>query len=407
VIRREVRLFPGDTYRQSSLERSFRDIMQLNYFDNVLPDIQVAGESQVDLVFQVSEREAGTGQFSAGLAYSQADGLVGTLGLSIPNCCMGDGQSANINLSYGADAKSVVVGFSEPWLFDTPTSVGFSLNYNWWGYGSEYEDDDRDVTRYGGSVYVGRRLKWPDDYFSIQAGYSYQWNDQGPNVPGSKIKYTGHESAPFITLVRDDKNLPLFPSDGSRYSATVSFVKPWLGSSFDFVKTDLSVKWYFPIWSDILSLSITNEFGFIAGSELQHRDLYLMGGALGYSGLMRGYPAGSIGDGRIGRSYQYFGAELVWPIAPNRFYLLPLFFDAGNVFGPAYNQPVKSLGPVLEDWDPSSLKRDVGFGFRVIVPMLGIIGFDFAWPLDPGESGGYNQSNVGSMEFNFIIGQGF
>jgi outer membrane protein insertion porin family len=316
---------------------------------------------------------------------------------------MGDGQSATVNLSYGAETKSVVLGFSEPWLLDRPTSIGFSANYNWWeGY------TDPDITRYGGSVYVGRRLKWPDDYFSVQGGLSLQWNDQGPNVDGSMVKYTGFEFAPFVTLVRDDKNLPIFPSDGSRYSATVSYVPSAL-SDFSFVKTDLSVKWYFPIWGDKLHLAITNEFGFMAGDTLQYRDLYQMGGALGYSGLMRGYSAGSIGAYRIGRAYQYFGAEFVVPIAPNRFYLLPFFFDAGNVFGAPYNssEPVKKLGSVLKDWDPSSLKRDVGFGFRVIVPMLGMIGFDFAWPLDPGESGGYDKSTVGGMEFNFIIGQGF
>ena len=56
--------------------------------------------------------------------------------------------------------------------------------------------------------------------------------------------------------------------------------------------------------------------------------------------------------------------------------------------------------------DPTTLKKDIGFGFRVVVPMLGIIGFDFAWPLDPGEAyNGTTFSKVGDMEFNFVIGQ--
>lgn len=62
----------------------------------------------------------------------------------------------------------------------------------------------------------------------------------------------------------------------------------------------------------------------------------------------------------------------------------------------------------LSEWDPTSLKKDIGFGFRVVVPMLGIIGFDFAWPLDVGETySGFQRSAVGDMEFNFVIGQGF
>lgn len=406
VIRREVKLFPGDTYRQSLMERSFRDIMQLNYFDGVVPDIQVVGEQDVDLLFNVTEREAGTGQFSAGLAYSQSDGLVGTLGLSIPNCCMGDGQSATLNVEYGTEKENYSIGFAEPWLFDTPTKAGFSLNYTWWEGG-----DDPDITRYGGNVYLGRRLTWPDDYFYGQIGYGWQMNRQGSNIDNSLVMNSGIESSITLTLSRDDKNLPMFPTEGSRYVLSTQFADDKLGSDFDFVKTDLTVKWWFPLVGDNLALGITNEFGIITGDAIQYRTLYQMGGVMGYQGMMRGYGAGSIGYRRLGRSYQYFGAELTWPIAPNRFYLLPLFFDAGNVFGPRYvsGQAVSKNQPSpLEEWDPASLRRDFGFGFRVIVPMLGIIGFDFAWPLDPGEnSSGYDQTTVGAMEFNFIIGQGF
>lgn len=406
VIRREVRLYPGDTYRQSAMERSFREIMQLNYFDMVTPDIKVVDDQDVDLVFKVQEKEAGTGQFSAGLAYSQSDGLVGTLGVTIPNCCMGDGQSASVNLEYGEDKKSASVSFTEPWLLDHPITLGASLSYSWWN-----EDDDPDITRYGGSVYVGKRLKWPDDYFYGQIGYSWLMNKQGDNVDGSLIKNTGIESAINFKLIRDDKNLPQFPTDGSRYELGVQWADERLGSDFEFVKTDLTVKWWFPLVSDKLALALTNQYGVIFGDPIQYRTLYQMGGVLGYDGMLRGYSSGSIGYRRLGRSYQYMGAELQWGIVPNTFYLLPLFFDAGNVFGKRFDpdQKVSKDQPnPLSEWDPSSLKRDFGFGFRVVVPMLGIIGFDFAWPLDPGETyTGLDKTGVGSMEFNFVIGQGF
>ncbi|MDR2732858.1 MAG: BamA/TamA family outer membrane protein, partial [Fibromonadaceae bacterium] len=407
VIRREVKLYPGDTYRQSLLERSFRDIMQLNYFDNVVPDIQPVGEQDVDLVFVVSEREAGTGQFGAGAAYSQEDGLVFTLSLSIPNCCMGDGQAANLGAEYGIDKKSISLGFSEPWFRDTPTRIGATANYSWWnGYSSH------DILRYGGSVYAGRRLTWPDDYFYAQMGISWQRNEQGPNIDGSLVRFTGNEATLDFTIIRDDKNLPIFPTEGSRYVLSLSktFPQGWLADNFSFLQTELSIKWWFPFYSDKLALGIINEFGVITGDVLQYRTLYQMGGMLGYRGQMRGYSAGSLGAYRLGRSYQYMGAELAWHIAPNRFVLLPLFFDAGNVFGEVYsiNEKIsKDIGSPLREWDISSLKRDFGFGFRVMVPMLGIIGFDFAWPLDPAEYGGYDAPGIGTMEFNFIISQGF
>jgi outer membrane protein insertion porin family len=287
-----------------------------------------------------------------------------------------------------------------------------SANYSWWkGHWTPY-----DITRYGGSVYVGRRLTWPDDYFYAQIGISWQRNEQGPNTPNSLVLYTGNEASLDFVIIRDDKNLPIFPTEGSRYVLSVSRAFPVTPiGDFDFWQTDLSIKWWFPVYSNNWALGITNEFGMITGDALQYRTLYQMGGALGYKGLMRGYRAGSIGAFRVGRSYQYFGAELAWHLAPNRFILLPLFFDAGNVFGGHYslddegNSRVvsKDIGSPFNEWDISSLKRDFGFGFRVIVPMLGIIGFDFAWPLDPGEVGGFDAPGIGAMEFNFIISQGF
>ncbi|NLB64619.1 MAG: BamA/TamA family outer membrane protein [Fibrobacter sp.] len=410
VIRREIKLFPGDTYRQSLLERSFRDVFQLNYFDNLVPDIMpVEGSDQdVDIAFVVQEREAGTGTFSAGMAYSAADGLVGTLGLSIPNCCMGDGQRADLNVEYGAEKKNLTMGFTEPWLWDRPITVGGALNYTWYK-GILY---DYDIVRYGGQVFAGKRLQWPDDYFYAQTHYSIQRNKQGPNVENSLILNSGWESTVGITIIRDDKNLPIFPTDGSRFVTSVAYTG--LGGDFKFIRTDFSFKWWFPIMDvndETLSLSLANEYGFITGDALQYHSLYQMGGALGYQGLMRGYSSGSIGYRRLGRSYQFFSAELVYPLAPNRFYLLPFFFDAGNVFGKRYDPEElvsKNQPSPLSEWDPSSLKKDVGFGFRVIVPMLGIIGFDFAWPLDRGESySGFDNPGIGGMEFNFLIGQGF
>lgn len=412
VIRREIKLFPGDTYRQSLMERSFRDIYQLNYFDNLTPDIQpVEGSEQdVDLVFHVAEREAGTGTFSAGLAYSDRDGLVGTLGLSMPNCCMGDGQRADINLEYGADKKNVTLSFSEPWFLDQPTHLGGSVNYTW----TRGAQSDEDIVRYGLSTFLGSRLSFPDDYFYGQMDYTFQRYMQGSNVDNSLIVNSGYLSSVGATLIRDDKNLPMFPNDGSRF--TLGLSKAGIGfDDFRFWKADMSLKWWFPIMQinkQTLAVGVTNEYGLIIGDALQYSSLYQMGGAMGYQGLMRGYTPGSIGYRRLGRSYQYMSVELSYPLAENRFYLLPLFFDAGNVFGKRYDPTVQVSQNGMPDpwteWDPSSLKRDFGFGFRVIVPMLGIIGFDFAWPLDPGESfAGYDYTSVGGMEFNFLIGQGF
>jgi len=410
VIRREIKLFPGDTYRQSLMERSFRDIYQLNYFDNLTPDIQpVEGSDQdVDLVFNVAEKEAGTGTFSAGLAYSQRDGLTGTMGVQIPNCCMGDGNNASVSLEYGTAKRNIAVGFANPWLMDKPIKLGGSANYTWTQASTSA---DRNVLQWGFGSYLGKRLTWPDDYFYGQVDLDFQRYDQGANVVGSMIRYSGFQTSAGVSIIRDDKNLPTFPTEGSRFTASISKAGVL---DFDFVRTELGLKWWFPVFDvnhQTLALGINNEYGMMSGSSIQYSSLYQMGGALGYRGLMRGYAAGSIGYRRLGRSYQFISAEFTFPVAENRFYLLPLFFDAGNVFGKRYDPSIRvssNQASPMSEWDPASLKRDVGFGFRVIVPMLGIIGFDFAWPLDPGETySGFNETTIGGMQFNFLIGQGF
>jgi outer membrane protein insertion porin family len=418
VVRREIKLFPGDTYRQSSMERSFRDIMQLNYFDNVVPDVKMVGGQAVDLVFDVQEREAGTGQFTAGMAYSGAQGMVGTLGLSIPNCCLGDGQKADLNIQYGAQKQDYSIGFSEPWFMDKPIRLGGSINYSW----AEYDGWDEPVTRTGFRVFTGTRLTWPDDYFYIQGDYSFQYNLQGENDPGVVLR-TGIESAIGATIIRDDKNLPIFPTEGSRVSLNVQRALPSgvesltesLGINrqyFEFWQTDLNMKWWFPLIGK-LSVSLDNRIGIITGEKIQYRTLYRMGGLLGYQGKLRGYGNGQIGAGKLGRSYYNFTSELIYPVAEQRFYLQG-FFDAGNVYGDFYDTALAPDAANLrnpgEDVDLTNVYGDIGVGFRIIIPMLGIIGFDWAWPLDADK---FNReyknraTNDGGVHMNFVIEQGF
>lgn len=412
VVRREIKLFPGDTYRQSLMERSFRDIMQLNYFDNVVPDVKVVGEQDVDLVFQVLEREAGTGQFTAGMAFSARDGLVGTLGLSIPNCCLGDGQRADLNIEYGGQRQNYSIGFSEPWFNDTPTSVGARANY------SRFELINRDpVVRRGVSVFLGRRLTWPDDYFYIQGDAAFQQNIQGDNNAGI-IQRTGYEATIGASIIRDDKNLPRFPTEGSRYRTSLTYAIPFQTSSryqdadyFNFIKSDTEIKWWFPIVGN-LALGLENNLGIISGESIQFFSLYQMGGMLGFQGKMRGYDPGSIGLSRIGRSFTSFTSQLTYPIAENRFYV-QAFFDAGMVYGQPFNESQDvpeedELPAAWEEIDLTQMVRDVGFGFRVIIPMLGIIGFDFGWPLDMERLNTIEGTNyTDEYRLNFVIEQGF
>ena len=423
VLRREIKLFPGDIFRQSLVMRSQRDIMQLAFFDNVEPDIEVVQEEgergDVNLVFKVTEKQAGTGTVSAGLAYSQKDNLVGTIGLQIPNF-LGNGQRADLNLEWGPNKQLGSIGFTEPWFLDTPTLVGGSLFYS---YQKGVRSTDNDYTRYGLRLNLGRRLTWPDDYFSVSSSYNLTKNDNGfTTVPEALIVPSGLESSLHLTLTRDDKNLPFFPSEGSRYRLTYSRVGGPLGGDFNYDQVESKVNYWFPTLGKLV-LGLETEYGMLIGDKIQSYDLYQMGGVLGYQGKMRGYDAGSIGYSRIGRSFFSFVTELTYPVVENTFYLIG-FFDAGNVFGstPKFDneQGTGTYNPVsganvpapYEEIDFSDLRKDVGFGFRLVIPLVAPfgMGFDFGWPLDDLESfsDGSRHTKVGrAPQLNFVIEQGF
>lgn len=420
VVRREIKLFPGDIFRQSLIMRAQRDIMQLAFFDNVEPNIEQVKDgdaSDVNLVIKVSEKQAGTGTVSAGLAYSQKDNLVGTVGLQIPNF-LGNGQRADFSLEYGEQKRLASVGFTEPWFLDTPTLVGGSIFYS---FQKAFRESDRDYTRYGLRLNLGRRLTWPDDYFSISSSYNLTKNENGLTInPNSLIIPSGLESSVHLTLTRDDKNLPFFPSEGSLYRLTYSRVGGQLGGDFDYHQVESKIGWWFPTIQKLV-LGVSTEFGMLLGGNIQSYDLFQMGGVLGYQGKMRGYNPGSIGSSRIGRSYFSFITELTYPVVENTFYLLG-FYDVGNVFGnvPKFDPQERNLyNPIDKDavpapWeeiDFSDLRRDFGFGFRLVIPLVAPfgMGFDFGWPLDDLETyeGGRVPKSGRSPTVNFVIEQGF
>ncbi|MBK9576060.1 MAG: outer membrane protein assembly factor BamA [Fibrobacteres bacterium] len=408
VVRRELRLFPGDLFRQSLLMRSYREVMQLNFFDNVIPDIRPSGEEGVvDVVFRVQEKEKGTGTFSAGGAYSQNDGFVLTLGLQIPNV-MGTGRRVDANIDYGGYKQSLRLGLTEPWFMDSPTRVGISGFYT---HQTDQYDESYDYVSQGFDLSLGRRLKWPDDYFSIGTGYGFSLNRyQGTNSDSYGLLRTdGIESSVSVTLTRDDKDLPLFPTSGSMFQLSYRRVGGIFGGDFDYHQGTTVAKWWFPtVGKFVLGLELQG--GIQGGEAMQYSALYREGGLLGYQGKMRGYDAATLGLYRVGRSFLSSTAELRYPVADQLFYLIA-FMDAGNVFGEAMRKDidysVKTLPNPWEEIDLGNLKRDWGFGFRLNIPMMGILGFDFAWGLDDGENS-YGQSipNKG-MHANFTIEQPF
>jgi outer membrane protein insertion porin family len=414
VIRRELMIRPGETFRRSTLMRSLREVMQLNYFGDVVPDVRDLPSGDVDLIIKVEEKP--TGQVSAGAGYSGQDKLVGTFGLGIPNF-RGNGQNVSISVDFGSRRNSISLGFTEPWFFGTPTSVGgdiYNLNRRWY--------DDFTEGRRGGAIRLGRRLRWPDNYFRVfwryriedvryydfSETYRLQNGDflinsdgQGQYVPHENSLQTYGEgwlrtSAMSVTLERDSRDLPIFATRGARVSYTGELAGGFLGGQWDYYKHLFNAEKYFRLIGGI-ALVGKFRFGYLSASsndKIPYSERFTPGGT-DPDGLVRGYrdaaltPRNFNGALLGGMSQAIYNIELQIPILTQQMYLLA-FADAGNSW--ISKEHIKLF---------SDLYKGVGMGFRLVVPGVGVIGFDFGYAFDEayGERPGWRP--------HFQIGQGF
>lgn len=395
IIRRELFVRPGTTFRRSLLMRSLREVMQLNYFGDVVPDVRDLPSGDVDLLIKVEEKP--TGQVSAGAGYSGQDKLVGTFGLGIPNF-RGNGQNLSISVDFGSRRNSISLGFTEPWFMGTPTSVGgdlYSLNRRWY--------DDFTEGRRGGAIRLGRRLRWPDNYFRIYWRYRledvryYDFSDlyllqNGDSlitsdgnriyIPNDNSLQTFEErwlrtSATAFTIERDSRDLPMFATDGSRITYTGEVAGGLLGGAWDYYKHVFTAQRFIPLGYGI-ALVGKFRFGYISadGNEsIPYSERFTPGGT-DPDGIVRGYPDASLSprnaSGALlgGMSEAIYNIELQLPIVTGQIYLLG-FADAGTSW--IRRDDIRLF---------SGLARGAGVGFRLVVPGVGVIGFDFGYAFD-------------------------
>jgi outer membrane protein insertion porin family len=380
VIRRELFSAPGQVFRRSVLMRSVRNVMVLNYFEKVEPDFRVLDNGDVDLIMKVVEKP--TGQFNVGAGYSARDKLVGTVGLGIPNF-RGNGQNVSLNVEFGGRRNSLSLGFTEPWFLDTPTSFGFDIysrNLRWY--------NDFTEGRRGGSIRLGRRLRWPDDYFSIYWSYRIEdvrYHDFAGDYPTFEEDYYSlrkygekwlRTSSTSITLVRDSRDLSQFATKGSVLSFQSEYSGGPIGGDWRYNKhTFTASKFQRLFWKFVLALKARYGVLFAPrGEELVPYAEKFSPGGTDPDGFIRGYddsrvtPRSASGAYLRGRSMVVYNAELQIPLVEQQVYGL-LLADAGN----SWLKPDD-----LRPFDPGSLYGSYGFGFRLVVPGIGIIGFDIA-----------------------------
>ena len=389
VIRREISSLPGYTFKRSEIIRSQRDIFNLGFFEDVSLDYRRADTlGAIDLVYKVKEKGF-FGTIGAGVTYSGPEGITGYLELQQPNL-FGRGQRANIKVEKGGKKTNVQLGFTEPWLYDTPTSAGFDVSYLTRQY------DYYDKQEISGGLSFSRPL--PLDYTraylglrvtdalvpptSISTGYE-------PTGPYNIYRDTTHKTAfvPSLTLSRDSRDYIFNATSGSAitYSLATSI------GDIRYHRHVLDVAQYLPLFWKFSLMGRTRLgyiTGFSSGDTVPLYERFYPGGT-GPDGI-RGYGDRTIGPRDQGyniggRALALFSLEYKLRVNPQLSFLA--FADAGNTWN-SVNQ-----------FSLSDLKRGAGVGVRLEIPMLGLLGFDFGY--------GFDKEGGGAWEPHFQIGRTF
>ncbi len=388
VIRRELYTFPGDYFSRAAIIRSIRALGVLNYFnpEALRPDIRWVSESEVDLIYRVEERS--TDVLNASIGIAQGLGVTGSIGLAFNNFSLteplrgGAGQVFTFNWEAAAVGymRQLSLGFTEPWLFDEPTTVGFNL------YDTHYQLG-YNLRQTGVAVNVGRRFRFPDDYFRGDWQLVLQRNNQQTSE-GFYRRGITTELSLRQTLSRLSFNSLIFPTSGSRVSMTTKWALGALGiGTTDYLKVGFSAEFAAPLWgpelAERLVVYMATELGYLRGlrsdTTIPAIEFYRMGGS-GLGGFnvtpLRGYPDQSIGPPGGGTVMARHTAELRFALTLNPMPIYVLTFaEAGNVW------------PRLQRVDPFELKRSAGIGVRILLLPLGLLGFDYGYGFDPARPG--------------------
>ena len=410
VIRRELYVRPGDYFSRSNIIRSIRQLSVLNYFnpEKIKPDTKFVDDKNVDIVLEVEEKSSDT--FNASVGYSGAFGATGALGLTFNNFDItepfsgGGGQVLNFDWQFGEGSRyrTFSVSFREPWVYDTPTSFGFSL------YDTK-QDYYYSIHQQGGTISLGRRFKFPDDYFSATWTFRFQRLDV-QNVGSSYYYQQGQSSQLSISQViqRNSVNSPLFPTQGSNISLFTEIAgAPILPGTAQYNKHLFSVDWYMPVLnSSRVALYFGSQVGAIfpykKDSYVPYIETYYMGGTgLGQIATtpLRGYEDRSIGPVNAGGQYipahamAKHTAELRFNVALNP---IPIYFLAFAEAGNTWENLAKS-----EMFD---LKRSAGLGARLLINPIGLLGFDYGYGYDNVDAG---IKSPAGWKFHFQFGRGF
>ncbi len=488
VIRRELHVKPGELFSKEDLMRSAREIAQTGHFDPENMDIRPEPNNEngtVDLIFNLTSKNSDQVELSAGWGQT---GIIGKVALKFTNFSLknlfnpssykgiipqGEGQTFTISAQTNAKYyQAYSLSFLDPWFGGKrPNSLSISAYYshqtgvnsqfynkNYYnsylyggyypgyggyypGYGSGYYDDyyqssienAYDPNKYlqmaGISVGFGKRLKWPDNYFTFMAQLSYNWYKL-KNWEYLYYMQNGTSNAFVLGLsfARNSIDNPIYTRSGSQFSLDLSLTPPvslfvkkdWKALAekgtddakkemyrwIEYWKLKFKARTYTPLtdpngkWTLVLmtraDIGILGSYNKYLKSPFE--TFYVggdgMSGSYGYAQetiALRGYDNGAFTRQRDGYAYTRFCMELHFPflLQPSTTIYGLAFVEGGNAWMD------------LKDFSPFDIKRSAGAGVRIYLPMVGLMGIDWAYGFDKV----FNQK--GGSHIHFILGQEF
>ncbi|MBC7450763.1 MAG: outer membrane protein assembly factor BamA, partial [Cytophagales bacterium] len=267
VIVREIRTYPGEKFSRADLIRSQRELAALNYFDNEklgMNPVPNPSTGKVDIGYTVAEKPNDQIELSGG--WGGFYGFVGTVGLVFNNFSLrnlkhpktwsplpaGDGQRLSFRVqANGRTYQTYTVSFTEPWLGGKkPTSLSVSLQHSVQsqiantGTGKTFKTGSLQVS--GATVTIGKRVKWPDDFFTVSHSFSYlryTLNNYSYNNAGVSLGFTSGNANNLsynLTIARNSINDFQFPSAGANMAFSMTFTPPYsYFNNLDYANPDL------------------------------------------------------------------------------------------------------------------------------------------------------------------------
>ena len=452
VIRRELYTRPGELYNRALLMQTIRTLGTMGHFnpETIMPDVKPVSNELVDIGWPLEA--TASDQFNIAGGWGSGT-FVGSVGITLNNLSVKNffkkgawrpypmGQNQRLSLSAqtnGTYYKAFAFSFTDPWLGGRkPNSFTLSAHfseqnnaYYVWQKSTQY------FRSYGVAAGLGKRLNWPDPYFTLYMEADYEryslknWNYFGMSNGASNLLSLK------LVFARNSVDQPIYPRRGSEFSASVQATLPyslWDGKDYkrlaelanstdskvadaanqeryrwiEFHKWQFKAQWFQSLTRNTnLVLMAKAEMGFLGSynkNKVSPFERFEVGGD-GMSGYniygidiisMRGYEDGALDPdpNNYSCAYNKYTMELRYPVIlkpSSQIYVLG-FLEGGNAF------------TSWKKFSPFKIKRSAGFGVRLYLPVVGMLGIDWGYGFDAPA----NSNTKSGSQFHFVLGQQF